>query len=148
MTRRHERLSSIIQREIATVIMREMSDPRIGPIYPSVNSVKLSDDISTADVYVSIMGTPGQRTAALAALQSASGMMRSHLAKAMEIRQVPAVRFHIDQGAIKEVEMIELLKKIEDERLEAEARAMAQTSNSADNSADSTTASNTQDPKE
>ena len=143
MTRRHERLSSIIQREIAMVIMREMSDPRIGPIYPSVNRVKLSDDISTADVYVSIMGTPGQRTAALAALQSASGMMRSHLAKAMEIRQVPAVRFHIDQGAIKEVEMIELLKKIEDERIEAEARALAQSSTT-----DNTTANNTQDPKE
>jgi ribosome-binding factor A len=116
MSRRQERLSSIIQREIAMIVMREIADPRIGPIYPTINSVKLSEDLSYADVYVSIMGTAGQRTAAMAALKGSAGMIRSKLAKTIEIRQVPAIRFHIDQGAIKEIEMLDLLRKIEDER--------------------------------
>jgi len=120
MSRRHERLASIIQREVSMIIMREIADPRIGPIYPTVNSVKISDDLAYADIFVSIMGTPGQRTAAFAALKGSAGMIRTKLSKAVEIRQIPAVRFHIDEGAIKEIEMLALLRKIEDERLESE----------------------------
>ncbi len=115
MSRRTERLASAFQREIATIIMRELHDPRI-KLSPSVTRVKVAEDLSTADVYVTIMGTPGEQSAAFHALQHSAGMIRSRLAKDFDIRQMPYIRFHIDQGARREVEMLELLHKIELER--------------------------------
>lgn len=115
MSRRTERLASAFQREIATIIMRELHDPRI-KLSPSVTRVKVAEDLSTADVYVTIMGTPGEQSAAFHALQHSAGMIRSRLAKDFDIRQMPYLRFHIDEGARREVEMLELLHKIELER--------------------------------
>ena len=61
-TRRTEKIASLMQQEIAVIIQRELNDPRV-PIITSVTRVKVSPDLSTADVYVSMMGTEGQQTA-------------------------------------------------------------------------------------
>jgi ribosome-binding factor A len=68
MSRRTERLASTIQQELAQIIMRELNDPRLTGM-PSITRVKVSPDMSIADVYVTIMGTPGQQSAALNALR-------------------------------------------------------------------------------
>ncbi|HEY7087001.1 MAG TPA: 30S ribosome-binding factor RbfA, partial [Tepidisphaeraceae bacterium] len=62
MSRRTERVASTIQQELAQIIMRELSDPRLTGL-PSITRVKVSPDLSIADVYMTIMGTPGQQTA-------------------------------------------------------------------------------------
>jgi len=67
MSRRTEMLGSTIQRELAEMILRDLNDPRLSG-FPSITRVKVSPDLSIADVYVTIMGTPGQQTAALNAL--------------------------------------------------------------------------------
>ena len=53
-------LGSLIQRELAGIIMRDLNDPRLVG-FPSITKVKVAPDLSTADVYVTIMGTPGSR---------------------------------------------------------------------------------------
>ena len=64
MSRRTEMLGSTIQRELADIIMRDLQDPRlIG--FPSITRVKVSPDLSIADVFITVMGTEGQQTAAL-----------------------------------------------------------------------------------
>ena len=76
MSRRTERLGSTIQQEIAVMIQRDLNDPRLLPM-TSVTRVKVSEDLSIAEVYVTVMGTPGQQTAALNALKHSAGMMRT-----------------------------------------------------------------------
>lgn len=120
MSRRTERLNSTLRQELAQLILREVDDPRI-KMLPGITRVETADDLSTADVYVSIMGTPGQQSAALNALKHSAGMLRTRLAKMLTIRQMPFLRFHIDEGARKEIEMLELLHKLEVERNEREA---------------------------
>ena len=58
MSRRTEMLGSTIQQELAEIILRELNDPRLTGM-PSITRVKVSPDLSIADVYVTIMGTPG-----------------------------------------------------------------------------------------
>ena len=123
MPRRTERLNSTIRQELAMIIMREVDDPRIKMV-PGITRVETADDLSVADVYVSIMGTPGQQTAALNALKHSAGMLRTRLAKMLTIRQMPFLRFQIDEGQRKEIEMLELLHKLEVERQEKEAAAL------------------------
>src|SRR4029079_19558542 len=106
MSRRTEMLGSTIQKELATIIMRELNDPRLTGL-PSITRVKVSPDLSIADVYVTIMGTEGQQTAALNALKHSAGMMRSKLTKSLSIRVAPFLKFHIDEGLKKELAVLD-----------------------------------------
>lgn len=122
MSRRTDRLNSTIRQELAMIIMREVDDPRIKMV-PAITKVETADDLSVANVYVSIMGTPGQQTAALNALKHSAGMMRTKLAKMLTIRQMPFLQFQIDEGQRKEIEILELLHKLDVERKAKEAAA-------------------------
>jgi len=129
MSRRTERVSSTIQRELAMIMLRELNDPRLVGM-PSITRVKVSDDLSIADVFITVMGTPGQQTAALNALKHSAGMMRLMLTKRMTLRIAPFLKFHIDEDLKKELELQELLAKVaaetaENDRLRAEREAAA-----------------------
>jgi ribosome-binding factor A len=121
MSRRTERLGSTIQQELMEIIMRELNDPRLTGM-PSITRVKVSEDLSMADVYVTSMGTAGQQTAALNALKGSAGMMRTRLTKSLSIRQVPFLRFHIDEQLKKEMEILELIDKASRETQELERK--------------------------
>ena len=121
MSRRTERVASTIQQELAQIIMRELNDPRITGL-PSITRVKVSPDLSNADVYITVMGTPGQQTAALNALRHSAGLMRTKLTAAMTLRVAPYLKFHMDEGLKKEMAVLDLLRKVEEERKEKEAK--------------------------
>src|SRR5919107_2969550 len=114
MTRRTEMLGSTIQQELAQIIMRELNDPRLTGM-PSITRVKVSADLSIADVYVTIMGTPGQQTAGLNALKHSAGLMRTKLTKALTLRVAPFLKFHIDEGLKKEIAVLDLIRKANEE---------------------------------
>lgn len=103
------------------MILRDLSDPRI-KLAPSITRVEVTQDLGYADIFVTIMGTPGEQTAALNALKHSAGMMRQKLGKAIEIRTIPFLRFQMDTGQQKEIEMLELLHKLEVERQEEAKR--------------------------
>src|SRR5256885_6235782 len=102
MSRRTERVASTIQQELAQIIMHELNDPRLTGL-PSITRVKVSPDLSVADVYVTVMGTPGQQTAALNALRHSAGLMRTRLTKILSLRQGPHVKVHMDENLKKEI---------------------------------------------
>src|SRR6266567_3137289 len=119
MSRRTERLGSTIRSELAEIIMREINDPRLMGM-PSITRVKVSEDLSIADVFVTIMGTPGQQTAALNALKHSAGMMRGRLTKSLSLRIAPFIKFHFDENLKKEIEVLELIRKAKEEIAETE----------------------------
>src|SRR3954471_23081858 len=119
MSRRTEMLGSTIQKELAVMILRDLQDPRLVGL-PTITRVKVTDDLSIADVYVTVMGTEGQQTAALNALKHSAGLMRTRLTKALSIRAAPFLRFQYDEQLKKELEVLDLIDKAsrEDEELQ------------------------------
>lgn len=107
------------------IIMRELNDPRLTG-FPSITRVKVADDLSVADVFVTIMGTPGQQTAALNALRHSAGLMRTRLTKELSIRQVPFLKFQIDEDLKKELAVLELLDKVAKENAELDRQRAEQ----------------------
>src|SRR6266436_1398566 len=101
MSRRTEMLGSTIRRELMQIIMRELDDPRLTGM-PTITRVNVTNDLDYADVFVTVMGTPGQQTAAMNALKHSAGMMRAKLTKALTLRQAPFLRFHIDEDLKRE----------------------------------------------
>lgn len=122
MSRRTERLASLIQQELATMILRDLDDPRLVG-FPTVTRVTVADDLATADVFVTIMGTPGQQTAALNALKHSAGLMRAKLSKSLSTRTTPFLRFQIDEELRRELGVLSLLDKVNQEKEEMDARA-------------------------
>jgi ribosome-binding factor A len=114
-------IGSTIQKELAVMILRDLQDPRLTGM-PSITRVKVSPDLSTADVYMTIMGTPGQQEAALNALKHSASLMRAKLTRQMTLRQSPFLKFHIDEDLKKELAVLDLIRKAK-----AEADDLART---------------------
>jgi ribosome-binding factor A len=121
MSRRTERLASTIHQELAMIIQRELNDPRLTGM-PTVTRVEVTEDLAFADVFMTIMGTPGQQNAALTALKHSAGLMRAKLTKQLVIRQVPYLRFQMDEKLKKELELLNLLEEVSKENAELDRR--------------------------
>jgi ribosome-binding factor A len=130
MSLRTDRVASTIQQELAMIILRELADPRLVGL-PSITRVKVSPDLSVADVFITVMGTPGQQTAALNALKHSAGLMRTRLTKVLTLRTAPFLKFHLDENAKKEIEMLDLLRKVAAENEELDRKRAEQTGEAA-----------------
>jgi ribosome-binding factor A len=125
MSRRTERLGSLIKQEIAVMIQRDLNDPRV-PAITSVTRVSVAEDLSTADVYVSIMGTEGEQQTGLIALRHSAGVMRTQLTKALSTRTTPFLKFHIDENLKKEMAVLDLLHQVAKENEELDRKRAEQ----------------------
>lgn len=117
---RKERISSFLRAEIARIIQRELKDPRIG--FVSVMDVEPTEDLKEAKVRVSVMGTPSQQRTAVRGLQSASGFIQTHLRDVCRFRNIPSLRFILDESIQRSMDMDALIRQARDED-EAAARA-------------------------
>lgn len=91
------RINAEVQKVLAEVIRSELKDPRI-PQFTSVTDVQVAPDLKTCKVWVSILGTPEQEKEALVRLKSAEGYLKSRLAKELNLRNTPELRFYLDKS--------------------------------------------------
>ncbi|MGN6504206.1 MAG: 30S ribosome-binding factor RbfA [Tepidisphaeraceae bacterium] len=117
MSRRTEMIASTLKQELMGIIMHQLNDPRLEG-FPSITRIKVASDLSTADVFVTIMGTEGKQTAALNALKHSAGMMRQKLQKSLPMRTIPFLKFHLDEALRKEIQVLELIDKAVNEENE------------------------------
>ncbi len=91
------RIADFIRDEVASIIQCQMRDPRVGML--SVNDVRVSKDLSYADIYVSSFDAQNaeQREELLQVLNKAAGFVRSELARRHSMRTTPKPRFHYDE---------------------------------------------------
>jgi ribosome-binding factor A len=108
---REERVADFIRDELASIIQRQMRDPRVGMV--SVNEVKVSKDLSYAEVYVSSHETKTDEARAelIGVLNKAAGYFRSELAKRHSMRTTPKPRFHYDEVIEKGPALESLIEK-------------------------------------
>ncbi len=125
MRYRPERIATIVRRIIGEAIISRLSDPRISHL-ASVTRVRVSEDLAHADVYVSVMGEALEAAATLRGLESAQGRIQSMVADAMAIRQVPMLRFHLDDSITRGNETLRLIAMSTAETRQCEARHAAQ----------------------
>ena len=92
------KVADFVRDEVAQILQFEMRDPRVGS-FVSVNDVKVSKDLSFADIYVSSLQATDDaaKTELIDVLNGAAGYFRSSLAKRHNMRTTPKPRFHYDQ---------------------------------------------------
>ena len=90
---RGRKVGDLIQRELASLIQREVKDPRIGMV--TIIEANVSRDLAFADVYFTVL--PDKETESVeVALNQAAGFLRSQLARVLNTRTTPKLRFHYD----------------------------------------------------
>lgn len=97
MSQRLDRLADLVRSELATLLQREMRDPRVA--LATITRVDLSRDLGHALVHVSALGDEEQRAGAVAALVHARGFLRRELAHRLSLRATPELKFVLDRGA-------------------------------------------------
>lgn len=104
---RSHRVADFIQRELSGLIRTELKDPRVSPMV-TIASVEVSRDLSVAKVYYSLFD-PTERPETQAALVHASSFLRRQLARQLNTRSVPQLRFFYDDSAEKGAYMSALI---------------------------------------
>ncbi|MBP1991292.1 30S ribosome-binding factor RbfA [Paenibacillus eucommiae] len=88
------RVGEQIKKELSQIVQSELKDPRIGFI--TVTGVEITNDLSLAKVYVSVLGTDEEKEATLKAIASGSGYIRAELGKRIRLRKIPELQFKFD----------------------------------------------------
>lgn len=96
--KRTDRIGDAIQKALAMIIQQEMKDPRLGMV--TISEVTVSKDLAHAKIYVNVLpdelGVESVKT-----LNKASGFMRGLLAKQVNTRVIPQLKFIYDDTTLK-----------------------------------------------
>jgi ribosome-binding factor A len=119
MSIRTERVASLFQREIAGILSLEYADI-LHPMV-TVTGVRVTNDLSIAYIYLSVMGdSPAQKNAVLAKIKDLTPRIRKSLGQAIrhQVKSIPELRFFLDETLETAHRMDELFGKIKEERSE------------------------------
>jgi ribosome-binding factor A len=95
--KRTDRVSGLIQRKLAQIILTEVKDPRL-PRIITVSAVKVSPDMSVAKIYITVLGEQSDSQITLDILTKASSFLRTVLARSIKLRIVPHLKFVYDES--------------------------------------------------
>ncbi len=109
-TPRTRRLNEAVQEAIAVILEEEISDPRLDLV--TVTGAEVAQDLSLAKIYVIAHGGEERYAEVLAGLDSAKGRIRTLLARAVPMRQVPELRFELDTSVDAGMRMREALEHV------------------------------------
>lgn len=127
--RRLSKLNSFIREEVATLLQRNIKDPRIG--FVTVLRVEVTKDCQFADIYISVLGTDSQKRTSMRALEDCSGHLSCEIGKKLDIRNTPKCRFVLDESVEKQIRIEKLIQDaIEDTRRNEEIRKTNQQNSS------------------
>lgn len=108
---KNTRINGEVQKELSKVISQEIKDPRIDPL-TSVVEVDVTPDLKYAKVYVSVFGDEEKKKATLEGLKSATPFIRTHLAKTINLRNTPELKFIMDESIEYGVAMSKLIDEV------------------------------------
>jgi ribosome-binding factor A len=74
--------------------------------------VNITDDLRSARVFFSSSEGPEQKGEALAGFKSASGYLRRQLSQRLELKYMPALEFHYDEGFERATNINRVLKSV------------------------------------
>ena len=108
---KNTRINGEVLKELSNIIRSEIKDPRIAPM-TSVVSVEVAPDLKTCKAYISVLGDKEAQESTLEGLRSAHGYIRRELARSINLRNTPDVRFILDQSIEYGVNMSRLIDDV------------------------------------
>lgn len=120
---KNTRVNAEVQKELSNILRGGIKDPRVAPM-TSVVAVEVAPDLKTCKAYISVLGDEKAQEDTIKGLQSAEGYIRRELARSLNMRNTPEVKFVLDQsiayGVAMSKKIDEVTKDIKDEEEDGE----------------------------
>ena len=94
---KNTRVNAEVLRELSNILRSGIKDPRVAPM-TSVVAVEVAPDLKTCKAYISVLGDEKMQQDTIRGLQSAEGYIRRELARTINMRNTPEIRFIVDQS--------------------------------------------------
>ena len=94
---KNTRVNEEVLRELSNIIRGKIKDPRINSL-TSVVSVEVAPDLKTCKADISVLGDEEVKKGAIQGLKSAEGFIKNRLAKVINLRNTPEIRFILDES--------------------------------------------------
>lgn len=108
---KNTRVNTEVLRELSNIIRNEIKDPRIHPM-TSVMAVEGAPDLKTCKAYISVLGNQEAQEETMVGLKSAESYVRRQLARNLNLRNTPEIRFLLDQSIEYGVHMSKLIDEV------------------------------------
>ncbi len=109
-TTRTERLAQQFQQEIATILLQELKDPRLG--FVTITRVELTRDLSRAMVCFSCLGSQEERERSQRALDRSAGFIRGLIKKRFRLKVIPEIVFRYDESIAESIALSEVFDRL------------------------------------
>ena len=116
---KNTRINTEVQRELSNILRGGIKDPRVAPM-TSVVAVEVAPDLKTCKAYISVLGDKKAQEDTITGLQSAEGYIRRQLARTVNLRNTPEIRFLPDHSIAYGISMTKLIDDINRESKEKE----------------------------
>ena len=108
---KNTRINGEVLKELSNIIRSEIKDPRINPM-TSVVSVEVAPDLKTCKAYISVLGDEQSQKDTITGLKSAEGYIRRELARTVNFRNTPEIKFILDQSIEYGINMSKLIDEV------------------------------------
>ena len=108
---KNTRINGEALKELSNIIRSEIKDPRINPM-TSVVSVEVAPDLKTCKAYISVLGDEQSQKDTITGLKSAEGYIRRELARTVNLRNTPEIKFILDQSIEYGINMSKLIDEV------------------------------------
>ena len=109
-SRRVQKAAEAIREVVSMAILTDLKDPRVSDV--TVTYVEVSPDMRQAKVHVSVMGDEAKQNLCLHGLQSSAGFLQTKVAKRIDTRYTPRLRFELDMGVKKSLAIARMLHDV------------------------------------
>lgn len=108
---KNTRVNTEVLHELSNILRGGIKDPRVAPM-TSVVAVEVAPDLKTCKAYISVFGDEEAQKNTLAGLKSAEGFIRRELARNLNMRNTPEIRFVLDQSIEYGVNMSKMIDDV------------------------------------
>ena len=115
MSRRIDRVNELLRHEISRLLAQQTKDPRLRAVI-SITRVSTSDDLRSAQVFLSVMGDQMTKQTALDGIRSASTFLRRELRQRLTLRYTPFLTFDLDQSYEDAEHILGIMDRIREEQ--------------------------------
>lgn len=112
--KRSSRVAEAIKTELSILLVSKVADPRLQST--TISRVEVSDDLSLAKIFFTVFGGKKEIREAEKGFKRASGFLRSHIAKTLNLRFTPTLQIRYDDVADKVAELDEIFEEIAKKR--------------------------------
>ena len=108
---KNTRINGEVQKELSSIIRNEIKDPRIHPM-TSVMAVEVAPDLKTCKAFISVLGDQEAKEGTIRGLKKAEGYIRRQLARNLNLRNTPEIRFILDESIEYGVNMSKMIDDV------------------------------------